>query len=164
MRVVTAVGSVIALLAACDRPPGAPQQTIRLAEAEIAHEMLDPGAAQFRNVRIVTTPSTAVTVLHTVQPHVIVCGEVNGKNSFGGYVGFVPFIVGIDQPAKAVLQPAPSPTSDEIEAECDAYRTADCTDRFNEAKMAETDRMLFSQWWEIDCEPRPNPRRNAGGA
>ena len=40
----------------------------------------DPTSAQFRNVRVL--------------PHVsgkIVCGEINGKNSYGGYVGFRPF-------------------------------------------------------------------------
>lgn len=41
----------------------------------------DPDSLQFRNERVSKDDST------------ITCGEVNGKNGFGGYVGFRRFIV-----------------------------------------------------------------------
>ena len=47
----------------------------------IRNRMKDPASAQFRNVRLRPYGSGQV-----------VCGEVNAKNSYGGYVGFVPFV------------------------------------------------------------------------
>lgn len=41
----------------------------------------DPSSAQFRNVRIVSWGSQK-----------LVCGEINAKNSYGGYVGFKRFV------------------------------------------------------------------------
>ena len=46
--------------------------------------MLDPGAAQFRKLRKIKTTGSAQ-----------VCGEVNGKNSYGAYTGFKPFIYSV---------------------------------------------------------------------
>jgi len=40
-------------------------------------QMKDPGSTQFRNVRVVTHSDGK-----------LVCGEINAKNSYGGYVGF----------------------------------------------------------------------------
>ncbi|HEY8604728.1 hypothetical protein [Tsuneonella suprasediminis] len=49
------------------------------AEMEIAAaELKDPSSAQFR---------------HLTRVGNLVCGEINGKNSYGGYVGFEPFYV-----------------------------------------------------------------------
>lgn len=47
----------------------------------IKNQMKDPDSAQFRNLReIKNTANLAV-----------VCGEINAKNSYGGYVGYTPF-------------------------------------------------------------------------
>lgn len=51
------------------------------AKEAAANNLKDPGSAQFRNVRVVMYGNSK-----------IVCGEINGKNSYGGYVGFVPFV------------------------------------------------------------------------
>lgn len=50
--------------------------TIEGAQKAAAAELRDPSSAQFRNVR--TTGY-------------FVCGEINGKNGFGAYAGFVRF-------------------------------------------------------------------------
>lgn len=55
---------------------------IAQAKRETAAVLRDPGSAQFRNLRIVTT------ILDTKK----VCGEVNGRNGFGGYTGFQTFV------------------------------------------------------------------------
>jgi hypothetical protein len=47
----------------------------------VASQLIDPSSAQFRNVRMVTTGEGKATL----------CGEVNGRNRYGGYVGFTPF-------------------------------------------------------------------------
>lgn len=45
----------------------------------------DPDSAQFRNLVVRKIFKDNGTVLYNV------CGEINAKNSFGGYVGFRPF-------------------------------------------------------------------------
>ena len=56
-------------------------QVMEKAKEATAGSLKDPGSAQFRNVRVTKYGDKRV-----------VCGEVNGKNSYGGYVGFVPFV------------------------------------------------------------------------
>jgi len=51
------------------------------AKTATASILKDPDSAKFRNVRIVRYLEGKV-----------VCGEVNGKNSYGGYAGFTPFV------------------------------------------------------------------------
>lgn len=50
----------------------------------ILAEMNDPDAAQFRNERIIS-PWDSSDAMY--------CGEVNGKNRMGGYVGYEGFVV-----------------------------------------------------------------------
>lgn len=54
---------------------------ITKAKSIIADSLKDPNSAQFRNVRVVPYEEGAV-----------ICGEVNAKNSYGGYVGFEAFV------------------------------------------------------------------------
>lgn len=53
----------------------------------VAASLRDPGSAQFRDVK-----SSGQAV----------CGEVNGKNAYGGYVGFKHFIV---EAGEATIEP-----------------------------------------------------------
>lgn len=50
------------------------------AKKSVAKMMLDPDAAQFRSLRVLADGYS-------------VCGQVNGKNRFGAYVGYQWFIV-----------------------------------------------------------------------
>ncbi len=56
----------------------------------VSERLLDPSSAQFRNVVVkrMSIPETADRYSYT---RVSVCGEVNAKNTYGGYVGFLPF-------------------------------------------------------------------------
>jgi hypothetical protein len=77
-------------LAACEptvpvavaRAPAVSAET-ELAQALVADSLKDPASAQFRGVEsfILSTGDR------------VVCGEVNAKNSYGGYAGFSPFYV-----------------------------------------------------------------------
>jgi hypothetical protein len=58
-------------------PPAAAQAVAR----DVANQMKDPNSAQFRNWHAFTSDKG-----------LIVCGEVNGRNGFGGYVGFTHFV------------------------------------------------------------------------
>lgn len=64
------------------RPDQANASDQRYIQNRIVSSMKDPGAAQLRAVRSFD--------LSNGQGRAI-CGEVNGKNSFGAYVGFQPF-------------------------------------------------------------------------
>lgn len=50
------------------------EKIIMAAQAKVAAELFDPSSAQFRNTRVKYGEK--------------VCGEVNGKNRYGAYVGF----------------------------------------------------------------------------
>lgn len=54
-------------------------------EREVTRDFFDPSSAQFRDVRAVQVTLSDGTVENRV------CGEVNGKNRLGGYVGFEMF-------------------------------------------------------------------------
>lgn len=54
---------------------------IARAKAVVVENMKDPEATQFRNVRVAVD----------TRSHRKVCGEANGKNSYGAYVGYARF-------------------------------------------------------------------------
>lgn len=69
-----AVAFVALGIANCQSKKPDPVEAVKVA---LKANLKDPSSVQFRNVRLIN--------------NVIVCGEYNGKNSFGGYVGFEPF-------------------------------------------------------------------------
>ena len=75
VAVLVLVGSGVAL--AQDTDPD-----IETAKALVVADFKDPASAQFRDI---TTG--------TLDGVVYVCGEVNARNSYGGYTGFSPFAV-----------------------------------------------------------------------
>lgn len=62
-----------------------PEQTISKAEDVVKSQLKDPNSAIFQNTRVIDYGSGK-----------IVCGLVNSKNSYGGYVGSTPFVAGVD--------------------------------------------------------------------
>lgn len=51
------------------------------ARTQIADSLKDPDSAKFRNVRFIQHEGGA-----------LICGEVNAKNAYGGYVGYTKFL------------------------------------------------------------------------
>ena len=51
------------------------------AQMAVQAQLRDPGSAQFRDVIVVRQDSSTA-----------VCGEVNAKNGFGGYIGYTSFV------------------------------------------------------------------------
>lgn len=72
------------------------------AKKAVIRNLKDPDSAKFRNLRTIKTDKGLR----------LLCGEMNGKNSYGGYTGYVPFIsdgdvlvyVGDDLASKSTLQ------------------------------------------------------------
>lgn len=59
------------------------EQFIKIAKEDVAQSLKDPSSAQFRNMRFVANKDDVGSTSSGY-----VCGELNGKNSFGAYVGF----------------------------------------------------------------------------
>jgi hypothetical protein len=73
MWIKTAAAFTVALtVAACGGTSSEDARKIEQVKAAVLDQLKDPQSAQFSNVRIVGG---------------LVCGEINAKNSFGGYVG-----------------------------------------------------------------------------
>lgn len=71
-----------------------PQDCVRVAEGIIANSLRDPGAAQFRHSPCQRGYWSSVPILGMpVAFGWFQRGEVNGKNAYGGYVGFRPYQV-----------------------------------------------------------------------
>ncbi|PTX45607.1 hypothetical protein IQ03_04515 [Gemmobacter caeni] len=66
------------------------------AQTQTAYNMKDPSSAQFRNLRGIRGKTSKG------QSMSYICGEINGKNSFGGYVGFTPFIYDLETKAARI--------------------------------------------------------------
>lgn len=78
---MTRFGAVLLAMtstAACGQIPGTDDYKIRLAQEAAAETLLDPTSALFRDVEVNERGNA-------------VCGEVNGKNRMGAYVGFTRF-------------------------------------------------------------------------
>lgn len=73
-----AYGIGLATLSACGISDTPSQKLEAKAKAAITLQMRDPASAEFRSV--LTFPDKN-----------LVCGQINGKNSFGGYTGFLEF-------------------------------------------------------------------------
>ena len=64
------------------KPVSLTSRQVAQIEGTVTHDFFDPSSAQFRNVRAVDLTLSNGTKVRRV------CGEVNGKNQMGGYVGF----------------------------------------------------------------------------
>jgi hypothetical protein len=60
---------------------------IRTAAASLAKTAREPSSASFRNVFI------QKRVTKEGREPIVVCGEVNGRNGYGGFTGFQPFVL-----------------------------------------------------------------------
>lgn len=67
--------------------PLRPEQAafVRIAKQNVVRDFRDP-TVQYRDVFIAGSAH-----------YMLLCGEVNGKNVYGGYVGFTPFIASRDK-------------------------------------------------------------------
>lgn len=84
---------VIALaVSACDLVPGS---DVGRGKALAAQNLKDPSSARFRNLRAAKLPD-GVDWPRLTSGGTVVCGEINGLNSFGAYAGFTRFIADLD--------------------------------------------------------------------
>lgn len=77
------------MLVGCEKIPNTAQHEIATAKRMVADQLRDPESAKFRNVYRYVVDDEG-------KKSSGVCGEVNGKNLRGAYVGFTRFMVGKD--------------------------------------------------------------------
>ncbi len=103
-------------LAGCDPNQQQAKKDIEAATDAASAQLIDPNSAQFRDVVVRRTEYQGTGLGHFYA----VCGEINGKNSFGGYVGFRKFAVKVrDEDTDGKLTPV-----EKLEPEM-GYGTAD---------------------------------------
>lgn len=91
---------VLLLPAACQYIPGTKDNVRVKAQQKVAEMLYDPSSAQFRNVAVLDSGKARAT-----------CGEINGKNRMGAYVGFTRFLVRAD--GNAMIEPGSGETYDD---------------------------------------------------
>ncbi len=87
------IGLAVGLMVASTHVAAQEQSEIAAAKEVAARDLKDPASAQFRDLRVDGTGDK-----------LRLCGEINGKNSYGGYVGFKKFAVAANT---AMIEPAP---------------------------------------------------------
>lgn len=61
-----------------------PDEVLQRSSENVVLQLKDPESVRFRNLRFIKH-----------KERIVICGEVNAKNSFGGYVGFQVFVAGL---------------------------------------------------------------------
>jgi hypothetical protein len=146
------VGGIIA--AGYDRIPGFAPYDLRVGKALLLDTMYDAESARLRHVK------RHAAVLKDSPSPVSICGEVNGKNHMGAYVGFQRFVVELKD--KSVeIDPLVKTTQADIEKklkQCHAYAAAgygelmeQCYDEEQESNEGQLKQVLFEARWIVDC-------------
>jgi hypothetical protein len=140
----TAALLVILLLAGCEFIPGTAAYREARARDAVTQALIDPSSAQFRNVD---------------DRDGAVCGEVNGKNRMGAYVGFVRFYVDTAS-WRAVLDPQFDPESlysaRRLCSSLTSYDAASCA-RQAEEEAKQALQAAFDRFWLDHCVGRGRP-------
>lgn len=86
-RIWTIIGLCAFGVSGCEFMPGTQAYKVALAKRSVAELLLDPASAEFRNLSV-------------RNGHV--CGEINGRNRMGAFVGFSRFLVSLDGSEPAI--------------------------------------------------------------
>lgn len=146
---VLVVAAAAFLCSGCDRIPGTEGFAEEKAKRVVREQWLDPTTAEFSKVE--TRSGT-------------VCGEVNGKNKLGAYVGFSRFVIDL-----ATYKPLIDPQFDlsdllsarDLCAEMtrNEYSSASSTfsacRRVSELELQEARQQSFDEAWAQHCEGSP---------
>lgn len=134
MRAIVLTTAAVLLIAGCDRIPGTEANRIAKGEQVAAALLIDPSSAQFRKTFL--RPGPKAKDEKAEGPRWIVCGEINGKNRNGAYVGFSRFLADPES-HNALLEPMTNTTEE------DAQRAMDqCTRGAKGPIYSEADRDL----------------------
>lgn len=112
MRAAILTTTALLVIAGCDRIPGTEANRIAKGEQVAAALLIDPSSAQFRKTFLRPGPKTKDEKAEG--PRWVVCGEINGKNRNGAYVGFSRFLADPESD-NALLEPMENTTEEEVQ-------------------------------------------------
>lgn len=124
-----------ALLGGCDLVPGTGAYHEKRAKAAAAQLLIDPTSAQFRNV---AAGDRAV------------CGEINGKNRMGAYVGFTRFYVDSTRWEAALDPQYDASRLASARRLCASLGGSSCDDEAEE-EIKRLDQQVFDGLWAARC-------------
>jgi len=136
MRALSATAIAAALVSACDLIPGTDANLEKRAKDRAAQLLIDPSSAQFRNVEA---------------REKAVCGEINGKNRMGAYVGFSRFYVDVGTWSPAI---DPQFDFDDLESArslCASLAGSSCTRALEEEGKRQA-QLAFDAFWRVKCD------------
>ena len=110
MRLVFALAGLV-LFSSVAIAQAAPELDEKLLQAAFQGELKDADSAKFRALRYKPEKEAGVWAM---------CGEVNAKNSYGGYAGFAPFLALVLKKEQGPLTYVPMGTGDAVGDVCTA--------------------------------------------
>lgn len=135
-RVLLATAASMAL-AGCQWIPGTDAFLIRKAHLAVGEKLLDPYSAKFSDESVLGDPA-------------VVCGWVNSKNSYGGYVGRTAYMWPGLGPASIMGAEPDFPALSQAQADVAAYGGSRMPAL--RLKWAARDTCSFAQRWETNCK------------
>lgn len=175
MRAAILTTVALLVIAGCDRIPGTEANRIAKGEQVAAALLIDPSSAQFRKTFL--RPGPKAKDEKAEGPRWVVCGEINGKNRNGAYVGFSRFLANPESD-DALLEPTTSTTEEEVQRAIDQcargangpiYSEADRDIRLMQCQRARelvTERasaVEFNATYDAVCDaPEPKARAATG--
>jgi hypothetical protein len=137
------------MLGACQYIPGTDANKIGQAKEIAARDLIDPSSAQFRDLKVNGD---------------MVCGEINGKNRMGAYVGFKRFFARVN--SKTSMIDPEFDLADKLSADslCSSMRSniysysssASACQRASEKALEQIAQEVFDSSWATDCEGKPS--------
>lgn len=88
-RVLLVLGVMLATTVVCDAAQRLSVKQRAALEGAVTENLKDPSSAKFRKIELVDSKEA------NKPGEGIYCGEVNAKNSYGGYTGYMPFIAAV---------------------------------------------------------------------
>jgi len=138
---------LVGTFSACQVMPGTEAYEVEKAKRAVANSLIDPSAAQFRNVQWRSG---------------WVCGELNGKNRMGAFVGFRRFVVRTDTDQTKIDPEFSFASLLEAQELCrsltgNSYASVSSTvsacDRAEEQKASQLLQASFDEDWSKHCAP-----------
>jgi hypothetical protein len=127
---------VASLVGACDLIPGTDANFEKRAKDRAAQLLIDPSSAQFHNVQA---------------REKAVCGEINGKNRMGAYVGFSRFYVDVGTGSAAIDPQFDFGDFESARSLCASLGGSSCT-RAIEEEAKRLAQLAFDAFWRGKCD------------
>ncbi|GGK53033.1 Sporulation related domain-containing protein [Pseudomonas koreensis] len=133
IRVFT-IGTAVAAMAGCDVTK---EMAVEKGKDMVASALKDPDSAKFQGVFMVENQAIGDT------HYGLLCGEVNSRNSFGGYTGFRRFVANFNYSKQGIFEVGYVTLEEGVNAKINSNGVSYFQDIY----------------WLGKCEPKPAPKK-----